>query len=1356
MKSARLLGSSPANPAKQANKGWGAVALSPVAPVVAETYWANSRADTVLRLSDYTTGHVLAEARVPCRSHKLRFSPDGARILALGGDVGVMYVIEKPWNGLALEMHFDQRLHDGVWLDSQTILLATSAPLDGAPDQELPCALILEVDRKAAFQVVPSEGAGVAYPRGSIAAGTCSPDGFLAYSQRYGPRVDFFALSASRASLHRISWSLGKRTGESVTLLMDSMDGTDPSVLFVVARGYPMLIQARRGVVAESKRLHTSCQEEALALLDGVFVQRQWKDGVASVVVYQHVEGELAVFHEDSFAMGGVGCALMTGRDRTLMAIERWDRVDVYALEDFDIVRLATGAIEEQRQVVRRLGRRRYRPAVQPLARLLLPTDEDLCRAAIEALAQIADPDALPHMLRVLAAPELGFAHDRVLAVLKHWAPDELFDVLGRTINSPLVALRHGTLLLCACMPSFNSQEWLLQALADREVVCRRTAAQSLSRVRDSRVGAALLVALADEDPIVRDHAAAGLAMLCDIDVGRHVGPWDIATFATSLRAEPRVQDFVDDAAPGASFLGRASTHLVQNAELPALLSSVEALATGNGPGIAGAVALVLADALRAHGNYSGAALVYGRAAEWATRWRAPQLAWRALFAAGSCRMSGDDPRNAWSAYRAAMDLIDDQWFVSLDEQVLRGFFADKWRLYDAAVECCLHLGYRAEALECCERGKARYLADLVARRHLGGRSALRRQRSPVWRELEDARAELAGPTSPVPGRVELLAVTARPDKITRFLPARWAALQALGDTSEGSIETRELTTRLWRIGANEARDGNSGVLSDLELLYQVVQRLVESVEIGTWPPPGGVGHSLETAYEEALSRLLRRVGRRGELEGSARLFGFLRTTLETLSPEVVHYRALAVREALDAALHHAPVYGAVGDDALGSTAEVGFVTRPLEDRADAPAPSTALIHSRLMRFERGRWRSSLALARGEIVSFREIVERLDDADVAHVQLYATERGITVWIIHRPERRPHGESIELLHLPELTLDVLHSRLVAGSDAWLGHYAKRRSRQGGMARWLACLRETMRWLSDALWTPIDRYLQANGLRRLRIVPHRGLHLIPFGALTTPRGSNVVDDYEVRMEVSASLGAISRKRERAADGRGLTAVSNPTGDLRFASAEIDGIREYFSAEGCTILNAEGATREALLALPLGRVHHHAGHAVYDWSTPLDSGLRLAGGSLLTLGQLFDEEKDWSSTRKVVLSACETAVVDPSVYSDECVGLASGFLFAGAEEVVASLWAVDDAATALLMRKLYERPDRPTPAALRDAQRWLRDLTADAVPTELARLASTTRDFGLDDPADSGQRGDRPFEHPFFWAGFAVWSV
>jgi CHAT domain-containing protein len=89
--------------------------------------------------------------------------------------------------------------------------------------------------------------------------------------------------------------------------------------------------------------------------------------------------------------------------------------------------------------------------------------------------------------------------------------------------------------------------------------------------------------------------------------------------------------------------------------------------------------------------------------------------------------------------------------------------------------------------------------------------------------------------------------------------------------------------------------------------------------------------------------------------------------------------------------------------------------------------------------------------------------------------------------------------------------------------------------------------------------------------------------------------------------------------------------------------------------------------------------------------------------------------------VLSACQTAL-GKEVRGEGLVGLTRGFMIAGAPRVVASLWRVDDHATAALMKSFYAgmlQRGLPAAAALAEAQRTL--------------------------------RGDPRWASPYYWAGF-----
>ncbi|PYU88813.1 MAG: hypothetical protein DMG08_23885, partial [Acidobacteria bacterium] len=76
---------------------------------------------------------------------------------------------------------------------------------------------------------------------------------------------------------------------------------------------------------------------------------------------------------------------------------------------------------------------------------------------------------------------------------------------------------------------------------------------------------------------------------------------------------------------------------------------------------------------------------------------------------------------------------------------------------------------------------------------------------------------------------------------------------------------------------------------------------------------------------------------------------------------------------------------------------------------------------------------------------------------------------------------------------------------------------------------------------------------------------------------------------------------------------------------------------------------------------------------------------------------------SAELVVLSACDTAL-GKDVKGEGLVGIVRGFMYAGAPRVVASLWKVDDDATAELMKQFYQRIFQgglAPAAALREAQ-------------------------------------------------------
>jgi len=311
----------------------------------------------------------------------------------------------------------------------------------------------------------------------------------------------------------------------------------------------------------------------------------------------------------------------------------------------------------------------------------------------------------------------------------------------------------------------------------------------------------------------------------------------------------------------------------------------------------------------------------------------------------------------------------------------------------------------------------------------------------------------------------------------------------------------------------------------------------------------------------------------------------------------------------------------------------------------------------------------------------------------------------------------------------------------------------------------------------LLSPVHQRLRAKlgaGVHPLLIVPNRALALLPLHACWWEEDGQrryLLDEFVVRYAPSLTLFRVlwARARERR---ELLLAIANPTGDLPFAEYECEQIEARWGKARVQVLWREQGTRTAVLQnTPAAHLLHFACHGVYDLTNPLGSPLLLADGETLTLGEML-EQLNLPSAWLVVLSACETALVNPAEQADEHFGLALGPLYAGAPTVWGTLWAVEDVATGLLMGKAYEllRAGKSKAAALREAQLWLRELTAGevaqilkahaAVPpeqavVEMARMAAAQllpvqREYALRDDSE------RPFAHPYYWSAFQCVGV
>ncbi len=273
-------------------------------------------------------------------------------------------------------------------------------------------------------------------------------------------------------------------------------------------------------------------------------------------------------------------------------------------------------------------------------------------------------------------------------------------------------------------------------------------------------------------------------------------------------------------------------------------------------------------------------------------------------------------------------------------------------------------------------------------------------------------------------------------------------------------------------------------------------------------------------------------------------------------------------------------------------------------------------------------------------------------------------------------------------------------------------------------------------------------------RLAVVPDGALRYIPFAALPHPGGlaattgaEPLLLTHQITTTPSASVLAALRSRaavrrpaldlmaliaaptvrrvaeESVGDNRlatgGEVSLGRPappldTALLPHAAEEAAAILDLTAGESVHAAIGPAATRDFVFsgALENAEIIHFATHGHLDDRRGELSGLMLAQ---------YDEEGRridgylWAyeihrlnlAAELVVLSACETALGE-SIRGEGLVGLTRGFLDAGAQRVLVSLWSVSDRATAQLMKLFYSRLLRDglePPEALRQAQIALR---------------------------------------------------
>ena len=404
-------------------------------------------------------------------------------------------------------------------------------------------------------------------------------------------------------------------------------------------------------------------------------------------------------------------------------------------------------------------------------------------------------------------------------------------------------------------------------------------------------------------------------------------------------------------------------------------------------------------------------------------------------------------------------------------------------------------------------------------------------------------------------------------------------------------------------------------------------------------------------------------------------------------------------------------------------------------------------------------------------INFQQIQQLLPDDKTVLIEWYITGNNFLTFIITSQNR---GITIWQSSLED------EQTLLNWTIEYLQSYA-----QPFKKHWQDNLKSNLNHLAEILHLEEILTHIPDTYDRVILIPHQFLHLFPLHALPLPNQKDkcLVDKFPrgVRYAPSCQLLQLTQRQSRS-DFKRLFAIQDPEQNLSFANSVVETIHQYFQGNA-QILVREAATKEALNNatnaefLRLANCVLFSGHGIFNYESPLQSCLKLANNTRLTLGEIFS--MNLSQCSLVTLSACETGLADPTSISDEYISLPSGFLFAGSPRVVCSLWEVSSISTTLLIREFYKNlfenlrthQKLDVALAMNKAQKWLRELTSEQceailrddiepqVQEIIKQLPKKRRRYQASlDAAYKGirDRQPHPFGNPYYWAAFTVTGV
>ena len=415
---------------------------------------------------------------------------------------------------------------------------------------------------------------------------------------------------------------------------------------------------------------------------------------------------------------------------------------------------------------------------------------------------------------------------------------------------------------------------------------------------------------------------------------------------------------------------------------------------------------------------------------------------------------------------------------------------------------------------------------------------------------------------------------------------------------------------------------------------------------------------------------------------------------------------------------------------------------------SDAAERAKLLTNTRKISAELQRVEALIAEANNTLPQVREPSQ---EVDIASYQALLDDSSVVLYFDTNPEQS---------HLWTVTNQVVNAYDLPGDNNISQAVEQtlnliRESPKNNIVARIRAQRDSLAGLSEILFSKVD--LDWTQFSTFIVVADGPLHYLPLSLLTLPGEDNAILEsaqvvyvpslavfnqlhqhalHRTANKISNELLVIANPLFHSDDGPNKSGGSNvrsgfTLAELPYTMREASAIRGIADNKA-VILERENASKKKFLASQPEQydVIHFATHGLANSETPALSGLLFSNAesddNLLLAPEIANLQLN---AELIVLSACETAL-GQMIDGEGLQGLSRAFFETGAKRVIASLWAVQDQATAELMSNFYQHllvEKKPPAEALRLAQLHIKNYRRNG--------------------------NERPWQDPYYWAGFIL---